>query len=84
MRQPSLLIFWYYTTKNIRSKNSQKNLVGQPVFKQIMDLIQGSKFDQLVAKHQITMPTNNIFLKILGKVGTQKRIVERFKSLFNK
>jgi hypothetical protein len=34
------------------SKNNQKNLVGQPVFKQIMDLIPRSKFDQLVAKHQ--------------------------------
>mgnify|MGYP002634266901 CR=1 FL=1 len=34
------------------SKYSQKNLVGQPVFKQIMDLIPRSKFDQLVAKHQ--------------------------------
>jgi hypothetical protein len=34
------------------SKNSQKNLVGQPVFKQIMDLMPRGKFDQLVAKHQ--------------------------------
>lgn len=34
------------------SKNTQKHLVGQPVFKQIMELIPRNKFDLLVAKHQ--------------------------------
>jgi hypothetical protein len=34
------------------SKNSEKHLVGQPVFKQIVDLIPRNKFDILVKKHK--------------------------------
>lgn len=33
------------------NKNSQKNLVGQPIFKQLLDFVPRSKFDQLVLKH---------------------------------
>jgi len=33
------------------SKNNEKNLVGQPIFKQILDFIPKNKFDQLVGKH---------------------------------
>ena len=33
-------------------KNNQKHLVGQPVFKQILDIIPRNKFDMLVRKHQ--------------------------------
>ncbi|MFZ4060199.1 MAG: DUF4372 domain-containing protein [Bacteroidia bacterium] len=33
-------------------KNNQKHLVGQPVFKQILDIIPRSKFDMLARKHQ--------------------------------
>lgn len=34
------------------SKNSEKNLVGQPIFKQLLDFIPRNKFDFLVRKHQ--------------------------------
>lgn len=34
------------------NKNSEKHLVGQPVFKQIVDLIPRNKFDLLVHKHR--------------------------------
>lgn len=33
------------------SKNTEKKLVGQPVFKQIINFIPKTKFDQLVSKH---------------------------------
>jgi len=33
------------------NKNSQKNLVGQPIFKQLLDFVPRSKFEQLVLKH---------------------------------
>ncbi|TVR80714.1 MAG: DUF4372 domain-containing protein [Chitinophagaceae bacterium] len=33
------------------SKDNTKHLVGQPVFKQILNLIPRNKFDQLVNKH---------------------------------
>ncbi|MDL2309091.1 DUF4372 domain-containing protein, partial [Bacteroidales bacterium OttesenSCG-928-C03] len=33
-------------------KNSKKNLVGQPIFKQIIDLLPKELFDVLVHKHQ--------------------------------
>lgn len=34
------------------SKDSNKHLVGQPIFKQVLDLIPRNKFDVLVQKHQ--------------------------------
>lgn len=34
------------------NKNSEKHLVGQPVFKQIIDFIPRNKFDLLVSKHR--------------------------------
>lgn len=34
------------------SKNTEKNLVGQPIFKQLLDFIPRDKFDLLVHKHQ--------------------------------
>ena len=34
------------------NKNSEKNLVGQPIFKQIIDFIPRNKFDRLVGNHQ--------------------------------
>jgi Transposase DDE domain/Domain of unknown function (DUF4372) len=34
------------------NKNSEKNLVGQPIFKQLIDFIPRNKFDMLVQKHQ--------------------------------
>jgi len=37
--------------KNMSSKNSEKKLVGQPIFKQIIDFIPKEKFDLLVHKH---------------------------------
>ena len=45
-------MFWLWTTKNMSCKNNQKLLVGQPVFKQILDIIPRNKFDMLVRKHQ--------------------------------
>lgn len=33
------------------NKNSEKNLVGQPIFKQLIDFIPRNKFDRLVQKH---------------------------------
>ena len=33
-------------------KNIEKNLVGQPIFKQILDFIPRNKFNMLVHKHQ--------------------------------
>lgn len=33
-------------------KDTQKNLVGQPIFKQLIDLLPRDKFDLLVAQHQ--------------------------------
>ena len=33
-------------------KNTEKNLVGQPIFKQILQFIPRNKFDLLVNKHQ--------------------------------
>ena len=35
----------------MRDKNSSKHLVGQPIFKQIMDLIPRNRFDALVKRH---------------------------------
>ncbi len=32
-------------------KNTEKNLVGQPIFKQLIDFIPRNKFDALVLKH---------------------------------
>jgi len=34
------------------NKNSEKNLVGQPIFKQLIGFIPRNKFDRLVQKHQ--------------------------------
>lgn len=34
------------------SKNTEKNLVGQPIFKQLLEFIPRNKFDLLVHKHQ--------------------------------
>lgn len=34
------------------SKNTEKNLVGQPIFKQLLEFIPRNKFDLLVNKHQ--------------------------------
>ncbi|MBP6238041.1 MAG: DUF4372 domain-containing protein, partial [Saprospiraceae bacterium] len=34
-------------------KDSSKNLVGQPIFKQLIDFIPKSVFDVLVIKHSI-------------------------------
>lgn len=39
-------------TKSTMGKDSTKNLVGQPVLKQIIDLLPKEKFDILVKKHQ--------------------------------
>ncbi len=36
----------------MRNKNSEKNLVGQPIFKQLIDFIPRNKFDRLVQNHQ--------------------------------
>lgn len=33
-------------------KDIQKNLVGQPIFKQLIDLLPRDKFDLLVTQHQ--------------------------------
>lgn len=33
-------------------KNSKKNFVGQPIFKQLLEFIPRNKFDRLVSKHQ--------------------------------
>lgn len=52
MTATPFFIFWFCRTKNMSSKNSQKHLVGQPVFKQILDLIPRNKFDILVKEHQ--------------------------------
>ena len=35
----------------MRDKNSSKHLVGQPIFKQVMDLIPRNRFDALVKRH---------------------------------
>ena len=35
----------------MQNKDTEKNLVGQPIFKQIIDFIPKNKFDALVAKH---------------------------------
>lgn len=34
------------------AKNTEKNLVGQPIFKQILKFIPRNKFDLLVSKHK--------------------------------
>jgi hypothetical protein len=34
------------------SKNTEKNLVGQPIFKQLLNFIPRDKFDMLTIKHQ--------------------------------
>ena len=34
------------------NKNIEKNLVGQPIFKQLLDFIPRNKFDMLVRKHR--------------------------------
>src|SRR5690606_41130872 len=47
-----LFIFWFCRTKNMSSKTIEKHLVGQPVFKQILDLIPRNKFDLLVSSHK--------------------------------
>src|SRR5690606_12712506 len=47
-----LFIFWFCRTKNMSSKNIEKHLVGQPIFKQIIDLIPRNKFDLLVRSHK--------------------------------
>ncbi|MEO1253751.1 MAG: DUF4372 domain-containing protein [Bacteroidota bacterium] len=36
----------------MNEKDSSKHLVGQPIFKQILDLIPGNKFDKLALTHQ--------------------------------
>ena len=43
------------------NKNIEKNLVGQPIFKQILDFIPRNKFDMLVRKHQ-----SNRYYKTFG------------------
>jgi len=34
------------------SKNTEKNLIGQPIFKQLVGLIPKNKFESLVLKHK--------------------------------
>ncbi|SEH75765.1 hypothetical protein SAMN02927937_02880, partial [Paenimyroides aquimaris] len=37
--------------KNMSNKDTEKKLVGQPIFKQIINFIPKDKFDMLVYKH---------------------------------
>ena len=37
------------------SKNTEKKLVGQPIFKQLLGFIPRNKFDLLVNKHQLNI-----------------------------
>ena len=36
----------------MKHKNTEKNLVGQPIFKQLLGFIPKSKFDSLAIKHK--------------------------------
>ncbi len=51
-------------------KDTQKNLVGQPIFKQLMNLLPREKFDLLVSRHRFdryykTYPSWNQLLTML-------------------
>jgi hypothetical protein len=44
-------MFLVFHKKNMNSINIEKNLVGQPIFKQLLDFIPRNKVDLLVRKH---------------------------------
>ncbi len=46
------IILGHHNNKIMSNKNSEKNLVGQPIFKQLIDFIPRNKFDALVNKYK--------------------------------
>lgn len=52
MRIAPFFILWITTISNMMNKIKDKNLVGQPIFKQLLEFIPRNKFDLLVNKYK--------------------------------